>query len=396
VRIGIFAERIGTRGGGVETYEIELLKWLMRLDTENSYTVYCSSEDALAGLDVDAPNFRARAVSPSSTFLRFMLALPIELLVRGVDLMHTCMVPPLYSPVRYVMTAHDLATFVCPEFFPKPILFRANMLLTRGIKKAERIISVSESTKRDLLRLFGIKPEKVSVIPLGVDPCYRPMSGDREVLAVRRKYGLPEKYILYVGKIQARKNTQNLVRAFHVLKKKMKVEQKLVMVGRVMWKSDETLREIERLGMCKDILLLGHVNDLDLPAIYNGADVFTFPSLYEGFGLPPLEAMACGVPVVTSDRTSIPEVVGDAGIMVDPLDVEAIAEGVLSVIADDSRREQLISKGLERAGGFTWVETAKKTLELYKEVCAEGVAERQQEDGDAPEAEREKLCQKTQ
>jgi glycosyltransferase involved in cell wall biosynthesis len=367
MKIGIFADRIGTQGGGLETYELGLIKGLMEIDNGNSYIIYGSSKQALAENLSNHPKFVFAEVSQTSKMLRLSLTLPYKLTRAPLDVLHICLVPPIFCPKKYILTVHDLSPFIRPDFYPATIRLRARALLKRGIMAAEKIITVSEATKNDIIKLFDIDPKKIAAIYLGIDPSFRPINEKEKVAAVLKKYDIYNKYILYVGKIQKRKNVKRLIQAFHILRKKMNVQHKLVLVGKRMWEYDEAFEEIDRLNIGREIIGLGHIAYSDLPYLYNGADVFVFPSLFEGFGLPPLEAMACGTPVVAANLTSIPEVVGHAAILVDPYDIASIANGIDKVLTNEELRKVLKTRGLERAKQFSWKKTAKKTLSVYKQ-----------------------------
>lgn len=367
MRIGIFADRIGSKGGGLETYERELIKGFMEIDGQNQYVIFGCSQKAIEKSLGRHPRFTFMTVSKNSKFLRLSLTLPYELAKNHLDIVHICMVPPVFCPHKYIMTVHDLAPFIHPEFFPKRILLRLNPLLKKGIKNADKIITVSEATKRDVIRLFGIDAHKIIVIPHGIDSHYKPVEDKKSAVTLLKKYGIAGKYILYVGRIQARKNISSLIQAFQLLKKRRKLEHKLVLVGKMMWESKEFYKEIDNLDIREDVILTDHAPYSDLPFFYNNADAFVYPSLFEGFGLPPLEAMACGTPVIVSNMTSIPEVVGDAALFVDPYDISSIAEGMEKLLSSDNLKKDLIKKGFQRAKQFSWKETAKKTLSVYEQ-----------------------------
>ena len=368
MKIGVFAERIGSAGGGVETYELGLIKGLMNIDRDNHYTIYFSSECFCMENLCNNTNFVFKSVNEKSKVLRFIIGIPYKLLTNKEDIVHVCSIPPLFNPRKYVMTVHDLCSFIHREFFPWQIRQRLNYFLTKGIQNAAKIITVSESTRKDLIELFGIHPSKLSVIHLGLDRQYRPVEDKNAVRLTLDKYGIPPNYILYIGKIQSRKNIIGLLQVFYILKNKYKVPHKLVMVGRSLWNTKREFQEIERLGIKDDVIQTGHVPYSDLPAMYSGADVFVFPSFYEGFGLPPLEAMACGVPVVTSNTTALPEVLGDAALMDFPTNVEGLAQKVFLLLNDEHLRNTMREKGLKRASLFSWEETARKTLDVYKDL----------------------------
>lgn len=371
MNIGVFADRIGTQGGGLETYELGLIKGLMEIDNGNSYIIYGSSKQALAENLSNHSKFVFAEVSQKSKMLRLSLTLPYKLTRAPLDVLHICMVPPIFCPKKYIMTIHDLSPFIRPDFFPAMIRLRARALIKRGIMAAEKIIAVSEATKNDITTLFDIDPKKVAVIHLGIDRTFRPITEKKKVAAVLKKYGIDSKYILYVGRIQKRKNVKRLIQAFHILRKKMNIQHKLVLVGKRMWEYNEAFEEIERLNIGDDVIKLGHIAYSDLPYLYNGGEVFVFPSLFEGFGFPPLEAMACGTPVVASNATSIPEVLGDAALMVDPYNVEELADKLFLLLTNQQLRREMTQKGCSKASTFSWAETAKKTLDVYKEVHAQ-------------------------
>ncbi len=368
MKIGIFADRIGSKGGGLETYERGLIKGFMELEKRNNYVIFGCSHHAIEKNLGSHPRFTYSTVSKNSKIIRLSLSLPYELAKNNLDLVHICMVPPLFCPQKYIMTVHDLAPFIHPELFPKKILLRLNPLLKRGIKRAAKIIAVSETTKRDVIRLFGIDEHKIAVIYHGIDSQYKSCEDKKEAVTILKKYGISDKYILYVGRIQARKNILRLIRAFQLLKQKTRLEHKLVLVGKMMWESKDINKEIDKLDIREDLILTDHASYSDLPCFYNKADAFIYPSLFEGFGLPPLEAMACGTPAIVSNVTSIPEVVGDAALFVDPYDISSIAEGMEKLLSNDNLKKDLIKRGFHRAKQFSWKETAKKTLSVYEQV----------------------------
>jgi glycosyltransferase involved in cell wall biosynthesis len=237
----------------------------------------------------------------------------------------------------------------------------------RSAREAAQVIALSQVARNDIIESYQVPPEKVSVIPLAAPTHFQPVQNE-EVQRVRQTYGIEGAYVLSVGAIQPRKNLSRLVAAYsrlHWAKPEGKLP-KLVLVGKCSWLYEETLRTIRELEVSNSVILTGYVPEADLPALYSGALCFVYPSYFEGFGLPPLEAMKCGAPVIVGDKTSLPEVVGDAGLLVDPFDVESITAAIQSVINDSNLRSQLRVKGLERAKIFSWQETARQTLSVYK------------------------------
>jgi glycosyltransferase involved in cell wall biosynthesis len=243
--------------------------------------------------------------------------------------------------------------------FPLAIRFSA--------RTADAIITISESTRRDSLRLLGIPPQKIFTTQLGVDPAYRPIRDSRLREEIRQKYGLPENFILYVGLVEPRKNLPGLIQAYRSVVGQG-VRHRLVIAGRFGWNYRQVLEEIDRLGLQDLVSFTGYVPRQDLPIVYNLASLFVYPTLYEGFGLPALEALACGTPVITSEVASLPEIMGEAGILIPPGDGQALSQAILSVLSDQALRERMKEKGPQQAAAFTWERTARQTLQVYHRI----------------------------
>jgi glycosyltransferase involved in cell wall biosynthesis len=291
----------------------------------------------------------------------------------GVDVFHwpNFLLLPGVSG-KQVITIYDLTFLLFPDCQP----WLRGMGLAKGIAqstaRADMIIAISNHTKRDLVTHLGISEEKIRVIYCAVSKAFRSIgtSAMRPQLA---KYGLPQDgYILYVGNIEPRKNLVRLLQAYSMMKDRGTSCYPLILCGGRGWKNKEVFDCVQRLSLEKEVKFIGYVPDEDLPFLMNGASLFVYPSLYEGFGLPPLEAMACGTPVVTSSSSSIPEVVGDAALMVDPHDVEGLSAAIERVLADKDLRADLRKKGLDRAKLFSWEKVASETLQVYSEVYAQG------------------------
>lgn len=240
-----------------------------------------------------------------------------------------------------------------------------------AMKNADKILTISNNTKKDLVRYTNIPPDNIETIYLGVDEHFKKLNSD-QVHKIRKKYQLPSHFILYLGSEQPRKNFHRLIKAFYKLKKTGYFKGiKLLKVGRPQIENSKRKKIfdlINKLKLQKDVILIDYIPEGDLSGIYNAADLFVYPSLYEGFGLPPLESMACGTPVITSNTSSLPEVVGDAGLMVDPCEVDDLTKAMHEVLSNDSLRNELSYKGLKRAKIFNWNDTAKKTLKIYEEI----------------------------
>lgn len=281
-------------------------------------------------------------------------------------------IAPFLGPsggARRVVTIHDAFAYVCPEEHNRLDNWRYRLMLPHLARQADAVLTDSETSREDLRRYLAISAEKLQVIACGVDPRFAPVPDGRERRAVLARHGISAPYLLYVGAVNGRKNIARLLDAYTAIRSRHP-GLSLVIVGKRQWRTphiDTTAEGLERDGQVR---VTGYLDDADLPALYSAAEVFIFPSLYEGFGLPPLEAMACGTPVVSSWSSSLPEVVGDAAILVDPLDVTAIAAGIERVLLNRVEAAELRAHGLARARQFTWERTARETVALYDRVLA--------------------------
>ena len=235
----------------------------------------------------------------------------------------------------------------------------------------DKIIAISENTKNDLINLYRIAPERIKVIYVAADEVYRPMENPERTAHIRQKYTLPDRFILFVGVIEPRKNIVRLIKAYNQIKGK--IQQKLIIVGKKGWLYEDVFKTVDRLSLNQDVNFLGYVPKEDLAFLYTACDLFIYPSLYEGFGLPPLEAMACGAPVISSNTSSLPEVVGDAGILVTPTSTEELSAAMYKVLTDENLRNEMKLKGLERAKLFSWKKTAQETIKIYEEIYKEKI-----------------------
>lgn len=365
LRIGIDASRIDAgHRTGTEQYSAQLVEALGTLDRRNSYTLYANAR-AKPRLALPA-NFRARLIPFPRLWTHARLS--AELLRQPPDVLFVpAHVVPLAHP-RSVVTIHDLGYRAFPEAHP----WRARQYLDWSTRwsaaVARRVIVPSEATARDLSAAYGTPRERIAVIPHGYHPRFRPLPRDK-VAAGLARLGLPRPYILFVGTLQPRKNLARTLAAFERLVAGG-APHHLVLAGQRGWLADPLFAAITRPGSpARDrIHLTGYLADDDVPIVYNGAELLAFPSLYEGFGLPALEALACGTPVLASNTSSLPEVVGDAALTVDPLDTDAIAAGLVRLIDDEGLREDLRERGLARARQFSWQRAAEQTLAILEEV----------------------------
>lgn len=371
MRIGIDYTAAVRQVAGIGRYTRGLIRALAELDHETPYVLFS------AGRDADArpwpANFATRSMPLSDRHLsiiwqRLRLPLPIEWLTGALDLFHSpdFVLPPVRH-ARTVLTVHDLSFLRYPECFSPPLLRYLLSAVPRSVERADLVLADSENTRDDLIELLGVPPERIRVVYAGVEPEFAP-SLQAEIEAVRERYSIQRPYLLGVGTLQPRKNFRRLIEAYHLLRQERSIPHQLVIAGGRGWLYEPILEAIESHGLQEDVRLIGFVDDTDLPALYTGADLFAFPSLYEGFGIPVLEAMACGTPVVAADASSLPEVAGEAALLVSPTDIEALAEALWLGLDDSELRETLRARGWEQCRRFTWSASAQQLLASYTDL----------------------------
>jgi glycosyltransferase involved in cell wall biosynthesis len=373
LHIAIDAHTVGMGLAGNETYAANLIEALAEVDAENRYTLYVTREAARARFEGRWPHVAVRRTLPHTPLVRVPVTLSAELRRRPVDLLHVQYTAPPLAPCPVVATVHDLSFEHLPETFKRRSRVQLRLTVRRTARRAAQLIVPSEYTRRDILKSYGVDPARVSVVPLAAAPHFRPVEDARELARVRARYRIGGEYVLAVGSIQPRKNLARLVRAYSGLIRERGRSNlpQLVLVGKSAWLYGETLRAVEEQGVRDSTILPGYVSEADLPALYSGALCFAYPSYFEGFGLPPLEAMSCGAAVVTGNLTSLPEVVGDAALTVDPFDTDELARAVARLIDDAELRADLRARGLRRARLFDWRDTARMTLQVYRRVTGD-------------------------
>ncbi len=378
MRLGVDCSAAVWQGAGIGRYTRALIGELLRLDRENRYILLFPAgfpgrpAPFLAHLrHLDHPHLQLRPLPLSDRYLailwqRLGLPLPVELFCGRLDLFYSpdFVLPPQLAG-RRLLTVHDLAFLVHPECAVPSLEWYLRRAVPRSIARADLLLADSEHTRQDLIRLLGVSPERVEVLYPGVEPAFRPL-GQAALEEVRARYGLPGRFLLTVGTIEPRKNLPRLLEALSGLPERLRLP--LVVVGRPGWLYQETFAAVERYGLQGEVRFLGFVPQEDLPALYNLALALVYPSLYEGFGLPPLEAMACGTPVLAGCVSSLPEVVGEAAVLVDPADVSSIREGLRRLLEDDELRARLRKEGLARAREFTWEKAAVRLREMMEYV----------------------------
>jgi glycosyltransferase involved in cell wall biosynthesis len=376
VRIALNAQLLsssaGYRAAGISRVIHHLLAEVPRVPGDEQYLVYAPSSEAnrhlLAAARVRSRLTRLPVERPPVRIGWEQTVLPLELLRERADLLHALgFVSPFAWRGRTVVTVYDLSFLRFPEVYNRPNRFYLGTFTPPSLRRADRVITISEDARRDVIELCGVAPERVTPILLAADDRFRP-APSAEIAAFRARHNLPERIVLYLGTLQPRKNIETLVRAYARLREQGSDDHVLVLAGPRGWQYEPIFDLIRQLGVEPYVQLPGFVPDEEQALWYSSATVFAFPSRYEGFGLPLLEAMACGAPVVSSSASSLPEVVGDAGLLVDPSDVEGWCQALRQLLEDEPRRQALATAGQVRAQSFSWRRMAQETVQVYREV----------------------------
>jgi len=362
MQVVIDARMVDSKGFGLGRYVYNLLKNLIKIDQANQYTLLVN-DDFLAPLVANASNFNLLKVNIPWLSVFEQIKIPWVIRKLKPDLFHaTSFSAPMLQPYPTIVTICDLIHLVFPEHYSLLHKFYFKFFLKKVLNKAKRVITISECSKRDIISHYNIPQEKVTVTYLAVEESFQPIGEQDKINDFKQRMGLPKRFILYVGTRKKHKNIAGLIKAYSLLPRE---DCFLVLSGSM----DQALLDLIKKYKVEDrVVCIGKIEDSELPLLYNAADLFVFPSRYEGFGLPPLEAMACGVPVVTSNAASLPEVVGDAARLVDPDNSKEMAMAMSKVLNQENLRKELIQKGIMRARLFSWEKCARETLNLYKEA----------------------------
>ncbi len=363
-----------TQGGGIGRYTRELLRALNRVDAVNAYALFYASRSPRHALPPLNANFRVKALPFHDIWLarfwgRARVPAPVEWITGAVDVYHSpdFTLPPTRRGTRTLLTVHDLSFVRDPGSAAPGLLTYLNAVVPRSVARADHVLADSLATRDDLVELYRTPADKISVLYCGVEDVFAPVTDAAALTAVRAKYGLGgAPFVLAVSTLQPRKN---YVRLLEALAQVPDNDLRLVFAGGKGWLYDSIFAAVERLGLRERVTFAGFVDDADLPALYSAAQVLAYPSLYEGFGLPMLEAMACGTPVVASIASCLPEVAGDAALLIDPYDVAALAEALTRAHTDEALRADLRARGRLRAAGFRWDESARQLVELYRRIA---------------------------
>ena len=363
------------QGGGIGRYVRELVAALAREDRATEYRLFVAGARRARLPQTPGPNFIWRPTPISTTWFarlwhRARLPLPVEVFTGRVALYHATdfVLPPTLPGTRTLLTVHDLSFVRVPETASPRLKAYLDVVVPRSVHRADHILADSQATKDDLVALYNTPPGKITVLLSGGDARFRREDSPKRIEAVRAKYDLGQTpYLFSIGTVQPRKNYQRLIVALAALRGEGHDIQ-LVIAGGKGWLDDPIYEAMRVMAMEPYVRLIGFADDADLPALYSGALCFAFPSLYEGFGLPVLEAMACGTPVMTSNVSSLPEVAGDAALLVDPTDQEAITGALRRLIGDETLRQTLIARGYEQAARFSWTRAARELKNIYSQL----------------------------
>ena len=379
LRIAIDYTSAVNQNAGIGRFVRSLVGAVLEQDQTNSYLLlHAAPNPGLrprfpTGANVSRLPLRLSERWLNIVWHRAQAPLPIDWLTGPVDVYHS---PDfVLAPVRRarsILTVHDLAFLLYPEYADERLRTYLERTVPRSVDRADFVVADSENTRNDVICLLGVEPERVEVVPGGVDPSFRPVDDVARLHEIRRHLGLDDEapFILWVSTIEPRKNLDGLLEAFAILKSRQSLPHKLVLVGRKGWLWEGIMDKAERSPVRDEIVFPGFIPEGELATLYSAAEMFAFPSHYEGFGLPVLEAMACGTPVVASRASSLPEVVGDAGLQVDPDDPEQLAAALELLALNPSLRDDLRRRGLERAARFTWQAAAAQMLDVYRRVAA--------------------------
>jgi glycosyltransferase involved in cell wall biosynthesis len=373
MRIGIDYTPAVRQGAGIGRYTRELIRALPAVDAENTYRLFVAGRGVRVTPPA-APNFRTRWVpltdrETSLLWQRLHLPIPIELFLGRLDIFHSpdFVLPPV-AGARKVLTVHDLSFLRVPQFAHPVLREYLERVVPRSIHRADLVLADSASTRNDVVEMLDVPEERVRVVYCGVEARFQRVADPEVLAAARQRYGIDGPFVLGLGTLEPRKNFAGLVEAFGRLRQRRDLPHRLLIVGGKGWLYEPIFERVRDLGLEDWVRFPGFVSDADLPALYTLADCLAYPSFYEGFGVPALEAMACETPVVTTKTSSLPEVVGSAAVLVDPYDVESIVEGLDRVLHDEALRARLQAAGLRQTQEFTWERAARALVAAYRSL----------------------------
>ncbi|MGQ9683652.1 MAG: glycosyltransferase family 4 protein [Anaerolineae bacterium] len=367
MQVGIDARLVYYHQAGISRYCLQLMRALADINTEDQFIIFQSRRDSRQL--VSQSNFRIRRLWTPSHHPLEQALLSLELRLTPMQVLHSPdFIPPFRRTCRSIITIHDLGFLLYPQSLTKSSA-RYYGQIDQAVRRTDHIIAVSESTRRDIVRMLGVPEHMITVIYEAPRRFFHPLPDVDLRQRLRQRFKLERDYVLFVGTIEPRKNIPGLLNAFQQLLDHYHPDVDLVLAGAPGWLTDEVYALVGRLGLSGRVRFLGRVSDEELVWLYNAARMLVLPSFYEGFGLPPLEAMACGTPVIVANVSSLPEVVGDAGLLVEPTDTDELTVAMWRLLSDELLRKELIAKGARRAASFSWERAARETLELYRRVA---------------------------
>lgn len=365
--VGIDATPFFGERSGVGNYSARLLAAQLKLASDWEYLLYSNRPLEKLEPDLDQAR-RVPGYYPSSRWLWMQMVLPRIIARTNPDLCHfTNALAPLWLNKPYVLSIYDATLFLYSRFHPRTRLLAIRLMLPIVARRASAVLTISQSARNDLVRILKIPTEKIHIVYGAAPREFERVTDAAELSRVRQKYALPDQFLLYVGTLEPRKNLRRLVRVFARLQAQGAIDR-LVLAGPHGWSMEDFQQQIDELGLQQSVQRLGYVPSGDLPALYSLATVFVFPSLYEGFGLPPLEAMACGTPVLSSHNSSLAEICGEAACLVDPLNEDSLYEGLCRLLSDEELRREMGQIGRKRAKEFSWERAARETTAVYQKV----------------------------
>lgn len=367
-KIGILLLAAGRSAGGPEIYERNIVKAMAAVDRDREFHVFCTSEAAVESLGVTQENFAFHVLKPSNRVLSLPFVFPRWCRRFGIDFYHAAYAPAPRGTTPYLFSHHCFSNFRHPEFYPWSVRVRLEPLLRKGIRDARLVLCVSQNVRDLTIEHFNEDPSRFRVIHHGVNPVFQPREPGESRAWATERFGIRDPYVIVVGKLEKRKNLERTLEAFSRFRQQVDDPVKLVMAGKRTWHDRMLDDAIERHGLRDHVIETGYLSHDELNRLYAGALMCVFASLWEGFGLPVLEALASGTPLVTSNLSSIPEVAGDAARLVDPYSVEEITAAMVEVHADPALRDRMRERGIAQAARFSWEKAARETLAAYREM----------------------------
>ena len=368
MKIGIDGRFLAPKPSGNGVLSQMLITHLAAMETEHNFVVYLTRKFDL----IQKERFRLKEMNwlHRNPHARFLFTFSSELKKNPVDIFHAIYTVPFNIPSKVVLSLIEFFWITEPELFPGNQLkrYQYTLMTHYGVRKAERIIVPTNYVRKRLMETFKIKEAKVDVVPLGVNPYYLDRLPKKEIDRVLKKHAITPPYVLFVGNLHPRKNVERLIQCYNRIQKEERLPVKLVLAGEKVWRYGQIINKVNTSPYRENIRMTGYISLNDLRAIYQGANLFVFPSLEEGFGIPPLEAMASSVPVAAANASSIPDVVGDSAILFDPLDLSDMKKAIMEGLQNSSLRSILIERGNQRVKEYSWAESARKTVRIYEDI----------------------------